>query len=269
MQVTMIGHSTVVIEIDGKRILTDPYFGLWGNPAYARTAPPAKSREQLRDVDLVLVSHNHWDHTDGRFFRCLEDDVPVIAPRRAKWLTKLRGAKTLVGMSAWEVKELGTLRITAVPASHIAATIGFIIECASEQVYFAGDTYHQSFMKQIGQRFRLGVALIPVTTFRIPMTMGERGAVRAVRDLAPAVVIPIHLGVRPRLPLLRTRHSPEGFARLAVAAGLRAEVILLREGQSWSSEQRRREDAGECREGSKTAVEERSRPARTPEEGRP
>jgi L-ascorbate metabolism protein UlaG (beta-lactamase superfamily) len=97
-------------------------------------------------------------------------------------------------------------------------------------------------MNRIGERFRLDVALIPVTTFRIPMTMGESGAVRAVRDLAPAVVIPIHQGVRPRSPLLRTKQTPEGFARRVAAAGLRTEVVLLREGQSWSSQERDRSE---------------------------
>lgn len=57
MKVTMVGHSAVLIEAAGTRILTDPYFGSWGNPAYARREPPAFTRESLRDVDLVLLSH--------------------------------------------------------------------------------------------------------------------------------------------------------------------------------------------------------------------
>ena len=88
-------------------------------------------------------------------------------------------------------------------------------------------------MEEIGQWFQLDAALIPVTTFRIPMTMGEKRAVRAVRDLAPAVVIPIHLGVRPRSPLLRTSHTPEGFQRRVEKTGLDAQAIILREGESW------------------------------------
>jgi L-ascorbate metabolism protein UlaG (beta-lactamase superfamily) len=234
MRITMIGHSTVLMESNGAKIVTDPYFGVWGNPAYRRLAPPAKRREELRDVDLVLISHNHWDHTDGRFLRSLSLATTVVAPRRSAWLTKLRGAKSLVGLKAWEERSFGALRISAVPASHIAATIGFVVHNGEGQIYFAGDTYYGRFMAQIGQRFEIDVALIPVTTFRIPMTMGEKGAVRAVRDLQPSVVIPIHLGLRPRSPLLRTSHTPEGFARRAADAGLRSEVVVLQEGQSWT-----------------------------------
>ena len=89
-------------------------------------------------------------------------------------------------------------------------------------------------MKNIGQRFQLDVALMPVTTFRIPMTMGEKSAVHAVRDLKPTVVIPIHLGIMPRSPLLRTSQTPEGFARYVLEKRLEAKVVVLKEGESWT-----------------------------------
>jgi L-ascorbate metabolism protein UlaG (beta-lactamase superfamily) len=76
MKVTMIGHSTVLIEAAGTKILTDPYFGTWGNLAYKRIAPPSETREGLEAVDLVLVSHNHWDHTDSGYFRGLAARFP-------------------------------------------------------------------------------------------------------------------------------------------------------------------------------------------------
>jgi L-ascorbate metabolism protein UlaG (beta-lactamase superfamily) len=234
MQVTMIGHSTVLIETGTQRVLTDPYLGTWGNIAYARTTPPAATRGQLRNVDLVLVSHNHWDHTDRAFLRALGEDVPVLAPSWARWMTKLLGAKTLVGMKAWETKRFRDLTVMAVPAWHIAVAVGYVVESAGKSVYFAGDTYYGPFMKEIGQRFQLDLALMPVTTFRTPMTMGEVGAVRAVRDLRPAVVIPIHLGVTPRSPLLRTSHTAGGFSRRVREAGLETAVVLLKEGERWA-----------------------------------
>jgi L-ascorbate metabolism protein UlaG (beta-lactamase superfamily) len=233
MKVTMIGHSTVLIEAAGRRILTDPYFGSWGNPAYARLAPPGKTRAELKEVDLVLVSHNHWDHTDHRFFRSLAGDIPVVAPRASAWLTRLKGARNVVGLGKWQQKQFGPVRVTAVPAWHIVITRGFVAEAEGRTIYFAGDTYYGGFMKEIGTRFTIDVALLPVTAFRIPMTMGERGAVRAVRALSPKAVIPIHLGIAPRSPLLRASESPEGFRRRIQAAGLKAAVKVLREGESW------------------------------------
>ena len=83
MKVTMIGHSTVLIEAAGMKILTDPYFGTWGNLAYKRIAPPFKSREEMAAVDLVLVSHNHWDHTDpGLLSRLLRPMFPWLRGAR-------------------------------------------------------------------------------------------------------------------------------------------------------------------------------------------
>ncbi len=228
----MIGHSTVLVETDGQKILTDPYFGTLGNPAFKRLAPPAMKREDVGDVTLVLVSHNHWDHTDGPFLRGLGKDVRVLAPARAAWLTRLRGARHAEGVRPWEARRFGDVTITAVPAVHVAATVGYVIEAEGKRVYFAGDTYHRPFMKEIGRRFSLDAALMPVTTFRAPMTMGEKGAVQAVRALGPSVVIPIHLGIAPRLPPLRTGQSVESFMRRLAEAGLEAKVVPLAEGES-------------------------------------
>ncbi len=232
IRITVIGHSTVLLETPEKRILTDPYFGTWGNPAYRRTRPPARSREELREIDLVLLSHNHWDHTDRKFFRSLSNEVPVLAPRRASLVSRLKGARNVQGVVPWEERRFGTLDVTAVPALHMATTVGFVLRTEETQVYFAGDTYYRPFMREIGQRFDLDVALIPVTTYRIPMTMGERSAVRAVKDLEPDVVIPVHLGVIPRSPLLRTSQTVQGFARRLTEAGLETRVEILAEGES-------------------------------------
>jgi L-ascorbate metabolism protein UlaG (beta-lactamase superfamily) len=137
-------------------------------------------------------------------------------------------------MGAWEKRRFGSLTVTAVPALHLAVTTGYVLESDGRSVYFAGDTYYGPFIKELGQRFRLAVALMPVTTFRIPMTMGEKAALRAVQDLRPSVVVPIHLGVRPRSPLLRTSHTPESFSRRVSEAGLEVETVILREGDSWT-----------------------------------
>ena len=189
--------------------------------------------EDLRGVDLTLISHNHWDHTDRRFLRMLDPSAPAIAPAGRAWVSRLKGAKHVIGLEPWEKRRFGPFEITAVPARHIAVTVGFLIEAESKRVYFAGDTYFGAFMEKIGAEMRPDVVLLPVTTYRIPMTMGEEGALRAVRALRPATAIPIHLGITPRSPLLRTGQTLERFGDLVRAADLPVEVVLLREGQYW------------------------------------
>lgn len=238
MLVRLVGHSTVLIEALRTRLVTDPYFGTWGNPAYARTRPPALTREGVGPVDAVLLSHNHWDHTDRRYFRLLRPETPVLAPWRSQWVTRLKGARRVVGVRPWEEHQVGAVRVTAVPALHMSTTVGYVVDTGKAAIYFAGDTYHRPFMKTVGARFNLSLALLPVTTYRIPMTMGEAGAVAAVQDLRAHTVIPIHLALRPRSPLLRTRQSPEGFARRVADAALDARVVILEPGGEWELEER-------------------------------
>jgi L-ascorbate metabolism protein UlaG (beta-lactamase superfamily) len=109
-----------------------------------------------------------------------------------------------------------------------------VIELEGRKIYFAGDTFYIPAMHDIGQRFQLDVALIPVTSFLPPMTMGEQGAVEAVRVLKPRLIIPVHMAIQPRLPFLRTRESVAGFERRLRAAGLENLVISLQEGQTWT-----------------------------------
>jgi L-ascorbate metabolism protein UlaG (beta-lactamase superfamily) len=232
MQITVIGHSTVLIESGGQKILTDPYFGTWGNPAYARSSRSTMKREDLKDADLILVSHHHFDHIDRSFFRSLGKATPVCAPRRMTWMTKISGAGNVIGMRPWERRKFGVAEVTAVPAIHWDITLGYVIRAEDKTIYFAGDTFYGGFMSEIGRRFSIDAALIPVTTFRIPMTMGEKSAVKAVAALNPKIVIPIHLGLTPRSFLLQRGESPEGFRRRMQAAGNPAKVVLLADGEA-------------------------------------
>jgi L-ascorbate metabolism protein UlaG (beta-lactamase superfamily) len=192
MNIRMIGHSTLLIESGGFIMITDPYFGTWGHIAYRRLNPPALSREQVNKVHLVLISHSHWDHVDRAYLRSLPDEVPVLVPALSQVMMRLLGAKRVIGVRAWQSHRFGAnVTITPVPAAHWTFTVGFAIQVEDKSVYFAGDTFYSSAMIEVGRRFRLDAALMPVTTFRIPMTMGENGAVRAAQALQPTAIIPI------------------------------------------------------------------------------
>ncbi len=231
--ISMIGHSSVLLELGGMRILTDPYFG-GGNLVYARVNPPASSRESLRDVDLVLISHNHFDHADGDYLKLLPTSTPVVAPAKAAWVTKRKGAQNVVGAELWQPITFGRVKVTAVPAHHSTVTRGFIIESAGPPIYFAGDTYYGKFMERVASDYKPRVVLMPVATFRLPPTMGAKGALAATRTLKPDVIIPIHLGIKPRNPLLRTAETPERFAEQLRRESLPGKVVILREGQQWA-----------------------------------
>ena len=234
MQIAIIGHSTVLIETAGMRILTDPYFGKNVGPAFIRLRPPSQTREQLNDVDLVLISHSHWDHIDLAYLRSLENRTQIVTSALTEGLIKVIGTKRIISLRPWSEQQCDGVKITVVPAVHMVPTIGFIIQGEDKTIYFAGDTFCGDFMKTIAQSFQLDVALMPVTTFRVPMTMGVKQALEAVEVLKPKVVIPIHLGIDARLPFMRTGQTAEQFEEKVKESCLDCRVVMLKEGESYS-----------------------------------
>ena len=233
VQLTLVGHSTVLIECATARILTDPFFSAFGSLVQTRVAAPGLDRDEIGRLDGVLVSHRHWDHTDRRFFRALDPAVPVLVPSGSALAMRLRGVRKPTPLQPWKTVEIGGAVVTAVPAEHSVRAVGYVVQDRDACVYFAGDTLHHPFMAEIGRRFAVDAALMPVAAHRVPTIMGEQGAVDAVRDLQPRAVVPIHLGVRPRNWLLRSRQSARGFERRLREAGLRTRVVHLAEGASW------------------------------------
>jgi L-ascorbate metabolism protein UlaG (beta-lactamase superfamily) len=233
MQITLIGHSTILIETAGKRVLTDPFWNTWGNPAFARVETPAKAREEMADVDAVLVSHDHWDHVDAKYFKMC-GSTPIFSPFPASAMIKLMGGKGVSNIDTGAIFAVGEVKITVVPAVHLTHSVGYILQSEGKTVYFAGDTFYSGFMLKLGKDYQIDAALMPVTTFRIPMTMNETGALKAARTLHPSVILPIHLGLNPRLPLMRTGDSAEHFARLVEAEKLPIRVVQLQNGETFS-----------------------------------
>jgi L-ascorbate metabolism protein UlaG (beta-lactamase superfamily) len=101
MRVTQIGHSTVLVEAAGIRLILDPFFGRHGNPTYRRRRPPARAREDCLDVDAVLISHAHFDHIDRLYLREISADVPVFAPHHAAWWIALTCDREIHGVRPW------------------------------------------------------------------------------------------------------------------------------------------------------------------------
>ena len=234
MRVTEIGHSSVLVEAAGLRLILDPFFGRHGNPAYRRTVPPARTREDWLDVDAVLISHTHFDHIDRRYLRELAPGIPIFAPRRVAWWLAFTCGRQIRRITPWRQFIVGSATIVPVTARHTAPGVGYVISAKGKTIYFAGDTYVGQFMREIGDRFQPDVCLMPVATSRIPTTMGNRGAIEAARMIHPRTIIPIHLGIEPRFPFLRRHETAESFRRLARDERLSANIVLLEPGQSFS-----------------------------------
>ena len=126
-QLTWIGHSTFLIQMDGLNILTDPVFSDHASPvSFAgpkRTTPPAISVEQLPVIDIVLISHNHYDHLDKRSIKALQAKQPDNAPRyyvplrQKAWFDKY-GVSNVTELDWWSSIKVQATTIHAVPVQH-------------------------------------------------------------------------------------------------------------------------------------------------------
>lgn len=166
---TWIGHSTVLMQFGGMNVITDPVFSQrafpvqWMGPR--RVMDPALPIDALPPLDVILLSHNHYDHLDKPAAKRIARAHP-----RATWIVSLGlgaylrgwGAREIVELDWWQQTTINGLRVTATPARHFSARrlgdrnkslwCGFALEMESMRAYFAGDTaYHPQF-GEIGTR---------------------------------------------------------------------------------------------------------------------
>jgi len=217
MAVTFIGHSAFLIRWGGLTLLTDPVFaeraGPWGLLGPRRVRPAAYPLAQLPRVDLVLQSHNHYDHLDlGAHGALARRDAPrVITPvGNMGYLPRPVRPRT-TELDWWEATDLGNgRRVTVVPAQHFSARTpwdrnralwgGFVLETPHGVLYFAGDSGYGAHFAEIGRRFpRIDVALIPIGAyeprwFMRPVHMDPEEAWQAHRDLGARRSVAMHFG---------------------------------------------------------------------------
>ncbi|MDJ0343950.1 MBL fold metallo-hydrolase [Streptomyces sp. H10-C2] len=205
--VTHIGTATVLLEIGGLRLLTDPVFDPapseypYGPIVLRSTVGPAIAAADLPQVDAVLLSHDeHADNLDVTG-RTLLAGRPVVTT--VSGAGRLGGAA--IGLAPWATHELTvagkTLRITGTPAEHIGDVVGFVLEVPGENeaVYVSGDTVHTGELDEIGRRFTVGTALLHLGAARFKeyndsqlISMDGAQAAALTRSLGAHTVVPIH-----------------------------------------------------------------------------
>ena len=241
-RIVFLGHASVLVELDGVRLLTDPL--LRGRVAFLRRQVPPLRRDLFADPDGVLISHLHHDHLDLASLRMLGEDVPLIVPAGAGGWLRRRGFMTVTELAVGGAAKIGTVTVTAVQARHDgrrpgaphAAPVGYLVS-GGRTVYFAGDTELFAEMADLS-RAPLDVALLPVAGWGStlgPGHMDPLDAARAAQLIQPRVAIPVHWGTL--LPIgsgrrrARLGEPSRLFAKHVADLAPNVEVRILAPGQ--------------------------------------
>jgi L-ascorbate metabolism protein UlaG (beta-lactamase superfamily) len=200
---TFLGHSTMLIEMGGLRILTDPVLvdRLGFLARVVRPLDPAL----YAAVDLVVISHMHLDHLDRASLARLDPEPEIVVPPGGGALTRSWGWGRVTELVPGQSHVVGDVRVTATPARHRGSrppfgprgtAVGYVLESGPARLYFAGDTDLFPEMAALGQT-ELDVALIPVWGWGPRLGPGHLNpvtAVDAVIRLQPRFAVPIHWG---------------------------------------------------------------------------
>ena len=216
LRVTFINHSTVLLQIGELNVITDPIWSEYASPVQfagpRRHRAPGIRFEDLPPIDVVLLSHNHYDHLDrATLLRLLRRDAPTLyCPLGVARFVRRLGFRSIVEMDWWQQQPFRDATIHCVPAQHFSARTpfdrdrtlwcGFLLETPEGSILFAGDTGMGPHFAEIARRFAAPrLALLPVGAYRPrwfmgPVHMGPEEAVEAHAILQPQVSLPIHHG---------------------------------------------------------------------------
>ena len=225
---TWLGHSTFILDLpNGKRILTDPWLA---NP----NCPAAFAKpEALAPIDLILVSHGHFDHIGDAAAVSRATGAPVIGIYELCTYLGEKGVQDARGMNIGGTQEAAGVRVTLTEAIHsssieddgqvryLGLAAGFVLRAPDmPTIYFAGDTALFAGMKTIGELYKPQIAFLPIGEL---YTMGPDDAAIAAQWLGVRQVVPMHWGTFPALigrpAALRTLLEPHNVKVLDIEPG--------------------------------------------------
>lgn len=209
--ITIINHASVLIRLDGINILTDPIYSRTVSFLFPRLQPPGIALEELPPLHIVLVSHSDYDHLNLKTLRKLSrrHSAPIILPTGLGSYGNSTGFREVIETAPWQQVERNGMTITSVPAKHKSkrrpgdatslACSGYVIQAGRHTVYFAGDTAYDSFFEELGKRFDIDVALLPIGAYKPEhwfknLHLHPATALQAFFDLRARHLVPIHWG---------------------------------------------------------------------------
>ena len=251
LALTFIGHSGFFIQMGGRNILVDPNFARWIF-IWKRLRRPGLRIRELPTIDLVLVTHAHFDHLNRPSLRAVArgsrrqcGNAPtIVVPRHVEDLVSRLGFRDVISMEWWQKHSFAGLEVTHTPSQHWGARMlrdyhrgfgGYVLRCEGRALYHAGDTAYFRGFSEIGRRLHPEIALLPIGAYSPPsfrnVHTNPHDAVRAFHDLGARWMVPMHYGS------FRLSHEPleeplQLLRHEAAAAGVLDRVRVLEEGRT-------------------------------------
>ena len=249
MGLTFIGHASFFVQIGGQNVMFDPNFAHWLF-VLKRLRKPGVQLRDLPPIDLVLVTHAHFDHLHRPSLRSIvhqslrrKGKAPIIVvPRNVLDLVSDIGFSDVIEMDWWESYRHRGLNITHVPSRHWGARVirdshrgygGYVLRSGKHSIYHAGDTAYFPGFREIGRRLAPELALLPIGAYNPPSFRNVHAdpadATQAFLDLKARWMVPMHYGT------FRLSHEPieeplQLLEKEARAAGIEDRVVVMEEG---------------------------------------
>ncbi len=253
--ITFIGHSSFLLQVEGKNILVDPVFST-RLVVLRRQRRPGVLVASLPPIDIVLLTHAHMDHLDKASLRSViratrqlrggtADAAPeVVVPRGVEDLVATMGFARVHGLSWWDTVTVSGIGVTMTPCKHWGARMfrdihrgygGYCVGAAGRSIYHSGDTAYFEGFAEVGRRLHPTVALMPIgayfpDTYRSVHTSPEE-AVRGFLDCGARWMVPMHFGTF-RLGREPMEEPVERLVAEVSRLGLRENLRILAEGET-------------------------------------
>lgn len=240
--ITWIGHASFLIQVQGKSLLIDPNWAKWLK-VIKRVRHPGFELRHLPNIDLVLVTHAHFDHLDRRTLREVANEQPIVVPFEVGNLVHDLGFQSVQELNYWETFDFGPLKITLTPCHHWGARMlhdshrgfgGFMIEVGGRCIYHCGDTAYFDGFRKIGERHPIDIALLPIGAYDPPsgreVHMNPEEAIQAFFELGAKRMVPMHYGTF-RLSYEPLGEPPERLMACARSHGIEDRITLMHEGE--------------------------------------
>jgi len=236
-----IGHSTVLVHLDGQSFLTDPVY-LERLYILKRHRPPGVPFHDLPSLDFLLISHGHLDHLDLKTLHLFPRHLPVVLPEKLEKYPKSLGFTDVRPLSWGERMRIGSLFILALPAKHFPGRSlcetqsipqSYLVQ-GTKTIYFGGDSGLTLEFQETGTSYSIDLAFLPIGNYRPSffrkVHMSPEDALKAMRMLRAKRMVPIHWGAF-RLSLEPVEEPPQKFMHLLQERRINPKAVLLQPGE--------------------------------------